>query len=277
VNAHLSFAGLLRSEWIKLWTVRSTWWCFGIIFALTVSLAAIVALVSSPPQIDPISAQDPLLLQQQTQTAVLAVTIGLTFSQLVVSVIGALVITGEYGTGMIRSTFMAAPGRTSALLAKAVVFAVATLLLGLATTAVSAFFAFPLLTASGFEIDMSDPGLWSALIGAVLFLPLIGLLATAIGALLRNSAGAIATALAVILVLPTVVVLIAGVTRSQALNDLGAFLPSSAGGRMYAYDIDYGGTSSGVMLEPWQGGLVLLCWVVVVGAVAIVVTRRQDV
>lgn len=271
----LSFGGVLRSEWIKLSTLRSTVWCYAIIVVLTVGFGLLLAATFSSGQALDTAGQQAYWVQ--------VATLGIGFSQLVVTVLGALVITGEYGTGMIRSTLAAVPRRTPALIAKAVVFGLATFVVGFISLAGTALVAAPLLPSRSIEPDFGDPAVWLALLGGAGYLALIGVLALALGAIIRNSAGGIAAALGLILVLPTVITIFAGVTRAEWVQNLGTFLPSSAGSLMYSYT-GSGQPSGGIpptdgiiILEPWQGLVVLAAWVVVLFGTAVVLLKRRDV
>jgi ABC-2 type transport system permease protein len=267
----LSFGGVLRSEWIKLRTVRSTVWCYAIIIALTVLFGILLANTFIAPD----GAELPADAQQAF--AVQATTLSIGFSQLVASVLGVLVISGEYGTGMIRSTLTAVPKRTPALLAKALVFGVATFVVGLVSIALTALVTAPMLPNVGIEPDFGDIQFLLALGGGALYLALVGVLSMAIGAIIRNSAGGIAAALGLLLVLPTVLQIFAAITQAEWAVNLGTFLPSNAGARLYAYAAEGGVTDGIVTLSSLEGGLVLGAWVVVPMIVAAVLLKRRDV
>ena len=270
----LSFGGILTSEWIKLMSLRSTIWCYSIVVFLTIVFSLIYGST--------ITLEGGIPLDHDTQQAyaVQAATLGVGMSQLVVAVLGALVITGEYGTGMIRSTLTAVPTRLPALFGKIVVFGVVTFVISLVAIVVAALVSTPLLATNGVEADLGDPGYWSALVGAAGFLTLSGVFATAIGTIVRNSAGAIAIVLDLILVLPTVVQVFALITTAEWVANLSAFLPSNAGSRMYAYVAENAAADpfglGGIVLEPWQGALVLLAWVAALLALASVLLKRRD-
>jgi ABC-2 type transport system permease protein len=269
--SRLTFGGILRSEFIKLRTLRSTIWCYGILVVVTIGLGVgLAALVSGTGSLGGASQAG----------AVAVATLGLGFSQLVVVVLGALVITGEYGTGMIRTTLTAAPHRVVALLGKALVFAVITAVIGAISIVLSGLLSAPILSVSGSPVDFSDGKYWVAVLGAAGYLALVGLFAFTLGAIIRNSAGGIAAALGVVLVLPTILSVIGGITQNVVIANVATFLPSNAGARMYAYATDAAApaiSNGEITLEPWQGGLVLLAWVVVLGVVAAMLVKRRDV
>ncbi len=268
----LSFGGVLRSEWIKLRTLRSTLWCYLIIIVITIGLGFLLAgtvNLDSSGTMDHASQQS-LWLQ--------VATLGIGFSQLVAAVLGALMITGEYGTGMIRSTLTAVPRRWPALTAKAIVFGLTTFVIGLVSIIGTALLTAPLLPSKGIHPDFGDPAVWWGLVGGAGYLALIGLLSLSIGAIIRNSAGGIAASLGLVLVLPAVLSILAAVTRADWARNLGTFLPGDAGGRMYAYTSGTTAQAAAgtIVLEPWQGLLVLIGWVVVLFAAAVVLLKRRD-
>jgi ABC-2 type transport system permease protein len=270
-DSHLTFGGVLHSEWIKLHSLRSTLWCYLVIIVITIGLGFLLAAAYRTDG----TGELPNIQQQGVWLQV--ATLGVGFSQLVAAVLGALVITGEYGTGMIRSTLTAVPGRISALVAKVLVFGVTTFVVGLVSIIATALLTAPLLPAKGIHPDLGDGHVWLALIGGAGYLALIGMMSLAIGALIRNSAGGIAVSLGLILVVPTILQILVGVTRADWAKNVGVFLPGSAGGRLYAYTPGEAAAASGTLvLEPWQGLLVLLAWVIVLFVAASVLLKRRD-
>ena len=279
----LSFVGVLRSEWIKLRSLRSTFWCYVILVVLTVGLSALVA-VALPTDgaigpggggpgapVDPNAAPTPVGATWLTLS-----TIGVGFAQLVIMVLGALVITGEYGTGMIRSTFAAVPRRLPAIAAKALVFGVVTFVVSGVALVASALLTSVILDGRDFDIDASDPAVWWGIFGAIGYLTLLGVLSLAIGTILRSSAAAIATSLGLVLVVPTIFTILGAVLQATWPGNVAAFLPSGAGGQMYAYEPVAVFENDIVSLDAGLGLLVLAGWVVVSGIVAAVLVKRRD-
>ena len=271
----LSFRGLLVSEWIKLTSLRSTVWCYAIMVILNIGLGVLLA-GAFPPQADATAASDQSLW-------VASSTIGIVFSQLVIAVLGALVITGEYGTGMIRSTLSAAPKRLPALLAKAVMFALVTFVVSLVSIVATAIFTQLLLNGTGRNIDLADGKAWTALIGGAGFLTLVGLIALVLGTIVRNSAAGISAILGLIFVAPIVVSIFAALTRSAWAQNIAEFLPSAvtgnsgAGARMYGYVVTPAPNIPGVIvLDPGQGLLVMIAWVLFFGIIASLLLKRRD-
>jgi ABC-2 type transport system permease protein len=189
---------------------------------------------------------------------------GYHLAQLAVGVLGVLLITGEYATGMIRATFAAVPHRLPVLWAKALLFAAVTFLLMLA----AAFLAFVggqhFLGTHG--TTLGAPHVTRAIVGAAGYLTLIGVLAVALGFLVRSTAGGIATLFGLILVLPGIGQVLPTSWQQHTLP----YLPSNAGASVFTMRTDPG------MLTAGAGLLVLSLWVVAGLAVAAVVVRRRD-
>lgn len=252
----LSSAGVIRSEWIKLRSVRSTFWTFGVALLATVGIGMIVVLATSASTVP--TADD------SARVLADAATIGVQFSQLVVAVLGVLVISGEYATGMIRSTLVAVPGRTVALAAKAVVLFVAVFVLSIVSSVIAFAAAYAPLAAKGYSASILHPTVLSTIFGAALFLGLLALFALGIGTVLRSSAGGIATVLGILLLLPTLVALI----PVKWITDLYPFLIGNAGINMWHPE-----SSS---LDPWQNLLIMLAWVVAALGGGAILLRRRD-
>ena len=277
-NARLTFSGILRSEWIKLATLRSTVWCDVILVALTIGMSLLLAALSGVGMDG--SAVGTVTGEAAQSAWLQTAAVGTNFGQLVIAVLGAMVITGEYGTGMIRSTFAAVPGRLAALVGKAVVFGVVTFVVTGVSLAISALLTVPLLGANGFELEVGDPAVWLGLVGAAAFVTLIGLLALGIGTIIRNTAGAIAATLGLLLVLPTILQIFGMLTRIEWILDAAAFLPSSAGSALTSYPtapIEYPpGVLVPLTLQPLEGLLVLVAWAVVPLVVGAALLKRRD-
>lgn len=214
--AHLTFAHLLRSETIKILTLRSTWWSLGISVALSLGITFLLRLVS--------------IGDDGGMPTSMLLTAPLQFTMLVAGIFGAIVITGEYSTGMIRSTLTAEPRRGAVLLSKAIVISVLMAAVTVATYVVGAVLA---AAIGGETLDWSDPS--TSLIplamgvGSMVVFTLIGL---GFGFLLRNGAGAIAVTVGVLFVLPIVFSMFAfGGENWRWLVDLGQYLPANAAAR----------------------------------------------
>ena len=260
--AHLTFAHVVRSERIKFFSVRSTAWSLAITFLVMVGFAAILATAAVS------AAEDPELGMVFSGTDV--ATGGYLFASMVVAVLGVLIVSAEYSTGMIRSTFAAVPRRLPALAAKAIVLAVTTFVVGVLGVLVSYVVTLPILVPHDLQADLGSLETWRIFLGAGLYLAAIALLAFGLGALIRHSAGAITAALGVILLIPMLLAILGG--WLTWVTNVSPYLPTSAGERLMVTDaavVD--GT-----LAPWVGFGVLVGYVVVVNAVAAVLVRRRD-
>lgn len=247
----LSFAHLLRSEWIKLTSLRSTWWSLAITVVLTIGISTMIASASASfaPGFPAISA-----ILSPTQ-----------FTMLVAGILGAIAITGEYSTGMIRSTLTAEPRRGAVVAAKAVVVAGLMALTTVVMYAAAILATAPLLAE---QIDWSDAGQSLVpLAYGVLSMACFTLIGLGFGFLVRNGAGAIAGTVGLLFVLPIVLSLfsIAG-DAWKWLVDLNQYLPMSASSSLTTPGADD-------VLTPL---LSLLGWVVVLLLGGWAVLRSRD-
>ena len=281
VGDNLSFGGILWSEWTKLRSIRSTWWCYGMLVVVTVVLGAQMASglnfvgVTGEPTREAMQA-----------LAVHAVTVSTDFTALIVAVLGVLFFAGEYGTGMVASTLTSVPKRTPVVLGKALVLAVVTFSVGALAFAVTVPISVALLSGSGIDVDLGDPLYWLALLGGVGYLVLVALIAFSIGAILRNTAGGIAVALGLVLAAPLVLGLLSGGSQQVWIQNVQTLLPSNLGRTMFNHPGQQAFVSPGApveqppaglwVLEPWQGGLLLAAWAIVLFAVAATLLKRRD-
>lgn len=217
VRTHVGHA--IASEWTKIRTVRSTVWTLSIMFILVVGIGALNAMA--------MSSQDYAQIPMFTTGL-----FGLMLGQICIITLGVLVVTSEYGTGMIRSTITACPPRGRVLFAKSLVFFLLAFIMTTVACTLTALIHWSLLNekeanpnsvSTKFEKHLengklvADSSQWlDATVGAALYVSLLGLLSLAVGALLRHSAGAITTMLGVVL-LP---LLLAMFMQVEALADL---------------------------------------------------------
>jgi ABC-2 type transport system permease protein len=187
--------------------------------------------------------------------------------QLIVAVLGVLVISGEYSTGMIRSTFSAVPRRLPVLWAKAAVLFASTFVVGLVATVGAYLIGSAILAPSGVAAPITDPDLMRAIVGGALYLALVALFALGVGTAIRSSAGGIATVLGILLILPTVLQLI----PADWAHDLIPYLLSDAGLGLVGLQSDIPGG-----LEPWQQLAVVLGWVAASLAAGATLMKRRD-
>lgn len=267
----VTFPRVLRSEWIKFWTLRSTWWSLGIALVVMVGFAiafaaAITALISSNPE-----AQAGIEAEGGLSGPVL-VTGGYAFAALVLAVLGSMSITGEYSTGMIRSTAAAVPTRLPALAAKAVVVAVVALVVSALGTAIAYLVTLPILDGTTMAVDLGDEEQVRALAGVPLYVTVVVLFALAVGTLLRHTAGSIVLVAAVFFLIPTIIAPIAQITGTRWLVEVNKWWPSAAGERV----IVGGDQDTADFFAPWTGLGVLALYTVVLLVAAAVAMRTRD-
>lgn len=266
-TAHLSFARVLRSEWIKFWTVRSAAWSLSIFFVVTVALVALISLavVNSGPNDGPPGPDDVLA----------PFNVAAQLGQVALVVLAALAITGEYTTGMIRSSLTAAPRRTPVLWAKFLVLTVVFFVVAIVANALGALLQ-QLFFSDDLPLDLSDPQILRALFGTALYTTTIALLSFAFGALVRHSAAAIAIVLGALLVLPLLFQI-----PWKPLQEMQPFLPGIAGSNITQTDAQvvagWETFPPGVAhLTAWQGYGVLVAYLVVVLVAALVRLKKSD-
>ncbi|MFE2184439.1 ABC transporter permease [Streptomyces sp. NPDC059455] len=201
-QTHLGNA--LASEWTKIKSVRSTIWTLSVMVALVAGIGLLVSASTSDSD-------------YQTVPTTLPGFFGTLLGQLCIVTLGVLVITSEYGTGMIRTTLTASPQRSRVLTAKALVFFTLSFTTTTLALALVAFASAGMHSGPGVQEPTSDQLLGST-IGAGLYVSLLGLLSLAVGSMLRHSAGAITTMLGVVL-LPAI--LPAFLMMSDSLRELG--------------------------------------------------------
>lgn len=253
------FAEILRSELCKLRSVRSTFWTLLAAVAFNVGLAALLA-VFLPGQLSP---------DDRTTLDTTRVSLGgIHLSQVAFGVLGVLVITSEYGTGMIRATLSAVPQRRLLLAAKLIVFAGVALSIG-TLSSFAAYFVFQAFVAeASLRTSIGDPGVLRALIGGGLFLTTLGLMGLGLGAITRSSAGAIAALFSLLFVPPVLLELLPSSWRTT----LGPYIPMEAGSQIYAVTPAHGGEA----LAPWAGFGVFCAYAVVALAVGFTLITRRD-
>jgi ABC-2 type transport system permease protein len=255
------FGGILRSEWIKLRSLRSTVWSYAMLVLISLGLAVLMAVTlnSMTPQPLPDEAHVGILMQVSSFPVALG--------QLVVAVLGVLVISGEYSTGMIRSTFSAVPRRLPVLWAKSAVLFVSTFVVGLLATVGAYLVGSLILAANDIAAPIADPDVLRAIVGGALYLALVALFALGVGTAIRSSAGGIATVLGIVLILPTILQLI----PAEWAQDIVPYLLSDAGLGLVGLQSDIPGG-----LEPWQQLAVVLGWVAASLTAGAILMKRRD-
>ncbi|MET0932862.1 MAG: ABC transporter permease [Mycetocola sp.] len=255
------FSGILRSEWIKLRSLRSTVWSYAMLILVSLGLAILMAVTLNAQVTQPLPAD--VQVGFLAQIASFPVALG----QLIVAVLGVLVISGEYSTGMIRSTFSAVPRRLPVLWAKSAVLFVSTFLVGLVATVGAYLVGSPILAANDIAAPITDPDVLRAIVGGALYLALVALFALGVGTAIRSSAGGIATVLGIVLILPTILQLI----PADWAQDVVPYLISDAGLGLVGLQSDIPGS-----LEPWQQLAVVLGWVAASLTAGAILMKRRD-
>jgi ABC-2 type transport system permease protein len=253
------FADALRSEFTKIRSTRSTYWT---LFALIVVCIGIGALASAGTASHPqgISAAEFDATQQSLA--------GLYVGQLVIAALGALTITSEYSTGMIRTSLTVQPRRGVVFAAKAMVFAVVTLIVGLITSFGSFFVGQAILSGAHLSASLGQPNVLRAVIGGALFLTACGMLAYGLGAILRHTAAAISAAIGLLFVLT---ILVQFLPHSWQDN-VDKWMPALAGSQIWTTKA----TSGPHMFSAWGGFAVLAGWAAVAIIAGLVLFRTRD-
>lgn len=196
------FGGALRSEWTKLISLRSTVVTLLVTMAVTIGLSTVIAWGASN-RIHRILTHPGVKVGEFNPSTIDTVQVsmaGLIFGQLVIAVIGAMTITSEYGTGMIRTSLTAQPRRMVTLSAKLVVFTTVALVTGLISSFASFFIGQHFFATDNLNVSLGAPNVLRAVIGGALFLTVAGLLSFGLGAILRHTAGAITAAVTVLFI-----------------------------------------------------------------------------
>lgn len=194
--SRLTQARVARSEWIKLRSLRSTWWALGAFAVTTIGTGVLLCALAAAHA----ASGKHLGLSGATLSLY-----GTYLAPLTIGVLGALAVTGEYMTGMIRATLTAVPKRMPVLWAKLGVFAVVALIVSEASLFVTFLAGQAFLAHSGAGASLGDPGVFGAVFGTGLYITIVGLLGMALGSVVRNTAAVISTLFGVMVVLPVLV------------------------------------------------------------------------
>ena len=249
---------VMRAEWTKLRTQPSAYWALlaAVILIVGFGIGYSLLRVARPPHGAAIASFDPAAVSLS----------GVQLAQIAVGVLGVLLVTSEYATGLVRTTFAAVPRRLPVLWGKAVLLAAAIIAVSLP----AAFAAFAggqsILSRKHLSVPLSQPGAARAVIGCALFLAVVGLLGLGLGAVIRNAAGGIAALFGLLYGLP----LAAALLPSSMATDVTKYLPANAGQAVTTVKPDP------TMLHPWSGFGVLCAYAMVLLALSAVRMRRGD-
>jgi hypothetical protein len=251
------------SEWTKLRSVRSTRWSLFAGTLLTIGFPLLFATITSSrwPHMNAHERADRLSHPLEVALA------GVNVSQLALGVLGVLVITAEYSTGMIRASFTAVPKRLPVLWAKAGVFAGVSFALMLPSVVI-AFFASRAILASDHigQLSFWHAGVARTVVGGAVYLTLIGVFALGLGAIVRNTAGGIATFAAIMFVIPPLM----NILPSSWNNAISPYLPSNAARAIFQF------THGSDSLAPGTGLLLFCGYLALTIAIAAVLLVRRD-
>jgi ABC-type transport system involved in multi-copper enzyme maturation permease subunit len=252
---------VLRSELTKFRSLRSTIYTLLTAVVLMIGLGAIFSAVTAS-QYHTMSAVEQAILNPVTTSLS-----GVMFAVVAFGVLGVLVTSGEYSTGMIRSSLTAVPRRLPVLWAKLAVFAGVIFPVSLIASFISFFLGQMLLNSQHIGVSITASGALRSVIGAALYLTVAGIIGVALGALFRNTAAGIATFAGVFFVIPP----LANLLPSSVSTHLTPYLPSNAG------SVLWGGAQPGPnALAPWTGFALLCGYAVVLIAAAVWRLRRSD-
>jgi len=249
VSRGVPFRSVLRSEWTKLWSVRSTWWCTAV-YLLVVGGGGWLAAAGTDTA-------------ARADVAVQTALTGFGIGQLVLVVLGVLVVTGEFASGMALVSLTVVPRRGRLLVAKTVVVLTYCVLLS-ALLAVVCALAARTLTAVPGGVRPDDPDVLRTLGLQVGAAGLVGVLSVALGTVLRSTAGAVGVGMALVFVAPPALALVG----SRWASHLSQSLPA----------LRVGEDAFLAVATSWQVGMVVLAaWAVGVWLVAAVLFARRDV
>ncbi|WP_405650481.1 ABC transporter permease [Streptomyces sp. NBC_00019] len=255
---------VLRAEWAKFWSLRSSWITLGVALLLLVAIGAIASATYSPDAVAGDGPPGPG--GGGASDAVSLALTGLTFASLAIGVLGVLVSAGEYSTGMIRSTLAAVPRRLPVLWSKSAVFGAVALVI----TTVAALAAFTLgglgLDGETIALSLGDDGVLRSLVGAGLYLGLVAVWGVALGALVRSTAGGIAILVGVLLILGGLATLL----PDSWEDTVTPYLPGNAGSAVYSLH------EASDSLSPGAGLAVFVGWVALTLAGAAYRLARTD-
>ncbi len=258
----VTFRGVLLAEWTKLRSVRSTAWSLGAGFLLTIAFPVVFSFVTS-------SHWGTMSPHERASRHPLDIALaGVNVAQLAIAVLGVLVITAEYSTGSIRASFTAVPKRLPVFWAKLLDYAAVSLVLMVPAVLISFFASQAILARHDIlQVPFSHPGIARSVLFGAVYVMMVGIFALAIGAIVRNTAGGIATFAGIFFVLPPLMF-----TLPQSWNNaISQYLPSEAGRQIFS--LQHGAHT----LTPVAGGLVFAGYCAAAVALAALLLVRRDV
>jgi ABC-type transport system involved in multi-copper enzyme maturation permease subunit len=252
---------VIRSEWTKLRSVRSTKWTLGVATLLLIGLPCLVAAITA-------SHWNGMSPHEQADRHPLDIVgAGVGAGQLAIAVLAVLAITAEYSTGMIRASFTAVPKRLPVLWGKLAVFSGVSILLVLPAVLIAFWATQAILHAQPtLQVSLGDPGVARTVIGMAAYEVLIGVFALSIGAIVRNTAAGISAFVAIFFVVPPLLLLLPSSWR----DPIQPYLPNNAAQAMGTLSND------SHTLNPGPGAIVFIAYCLIAIAVAAFLMRRRD-
>lgn len=292
VGRGVSFGGVLRSEWIKFRSLRSTQLLLIFTIAAVVGVGAFAAwtrglIIDQIMEFGPAATGGPMVpdgVEAPKMTMDQAIALaneqgillygtpiaGIQLGILVLGALAVLLISSEFGTGMIRSTFTAVPQRLPAFFAKAIVLVVVSYVVTLIAAFITFLVSIPILGSFGIDMSLSMEGvLYSILMGGV-YVAGVSLIGLSLGALIRSSAGGIIVLVALFFLLEIATSLLS-LIPGDFLKYVGQYIPSVAGGRM----LEIG--EKAAFISPLAGGMIFLGWIVLITVPAVIALKTRDV
>src|SRR5215470_11606823 len=277
------FIGTVRSEFTKIRSVRSTYWTLMALVVACVGIGALFSwgqtqrLLQARSVRGPIGEKAPhgfaasVAADIHHQAASISL-FGLLIGQLIIIVLGALVITSEYSTGMIRTSLTAMPRRGTVFAAKGVVFGLVALVTGLVTSFLAFFVGQAILSSQHVSTTLGHHDVLRTVIGGGLFLAVCGLLSFGIGAMLRHTAGVIAAGIGLMFVLWILSQFLPGPPSGWfGQEDIDKWIPFNAGSAIWENQ------ANGLHpFSPWIGFAVFCCYAAVAIIGGLVVFLRRD-
>jgi ABC-type transport system involved in multi-copper enzyme maturation permease subunit len=260
-SGRYGFNDLVKSEWTKVRTVRSTMWTIGVTIVLGIGIGALVCAVTRAHW----SSMN--LGSRLSFDAPASSLVGLFVAQFSVGVLGVMVMTAEYSTGTIRATFSAAPKRSRVFAAKAFVFGLLAFVVAEFTSFVAFFLGQFLLSAPATHATLSSPGAFRSVFGGGLYVCVLGLIAMGLGTIIRHTAGAISAFVGILLILPIIVQAL----PYQLTVDIRRFMPDRIGATLIT-------TKGGFFdsFSPWVGMMILCIYAVVLLVIGNTLLQRRD-
>ena len=252
---------VFRSEWTKLRTQPSAGWALLSAAILIIGFGTLYSLLleARPPHgAAAVAAFDPAAVSLA----------GVQLAQIAAGVLGVLLITSEYATGLIRTTLAAVPRRLPVLWGKAALVTAATLAASLPAVFVAFVAGQSILARAHLSVPLSDPGVVRAVAGGALYLAVAALIGLGLGGLLRSTAGGIAALFGLLFG----VQLAAGFLPGSWANDVGKYVPTTAGQAVTLVHPDPASS-----LPPWTGFGVFCLYAAVLLGLAALRMRRGDV